>query len=54
MNNPVVDRIKAFAVKELTDAYGYCGVAEGDDMAMLNSDDKNGKDIKINIKVVDE
>lgn len=54
MTNPVLDRIKKFAIQELQAAYGYCGAAEGDDMVMLNSDDKNGKDIKITINAVEE
>ncbi len=50
MKNPVLERIKKYAIQELNAAYGYCGAAEGDDMVMLNSDDRNGKDIKITIK----
>jgi hypothetical protein len=50
MKNTVLERIKNFAIKELNAAYGYCGVAEGDDSVMINSDDKNGADIKIIIK----
>ena len=51
MTNTILDEIKAFAVKKLNNAYGFCGLAESDDFAMLNSTDKkNGKDIKITIK----
>jgi hypothetical protein len=50
MKNEVLERIKAFAIKELQNAYGYCGCASGDNSAMLNSDDKNGFDISIVIK----
>ena len=50
MNNEVLERIKAFAIKELNNAYGYCGCASGENTAMLNSDDKNGFDITITIK----
>ena len=54
MKNAILERIKDFAVKELETAYGYCGVAEGDHMAMINSDDKNGLDIKIILKTEPE
>lgn len=52
MNNPVLEEIKAFAIQKLNAAYGYCGSAEGDDIATLNSDDKAGNNIKISIKSV--
>jgi hypothetical protein len=54
MKNIVLERIKDFALQELKNAYGYVGLAEGDDMAMLNSDDGQGSDIKINIKLEKE
>ena len=54
MKNPVLEDIKNYAIKKLNEAYGYCGSAEGDDMAMLNSEDRKGMDIKINIKAVPE
>ncbi|CAM3168504.1 hypothetical protein [Moritella viscosa] len=54
MKNPVLEEIKAFAVKRLKETYGYCGVADGEDVAMINSDDRNGFDIKITIKVEPE
>ncbi len=49
MKNLVLDRIKAFAIKELTKAYGYCGVAESDDIAMLNCSDDKSNNIQIEI-----
>lgn len=49
MKNPVLDDIMRYATARLTDAYGYCGCASGDDMAMLNSEDRAGHDIIINI-----
>lgn len=49
MDNPVLEEIKEFATRKLNEAYGYCGVAECDEAAMLNSDDKAGNDIKINL-----
>ena len=54
MKNDVLEKIKKFAVNELKNAYGYCGSAEGDNVAMLNSDDKQGNDIKITIKLEPE
>lgn len=54
MKNPVLEDIKEYATKKLMDAYGFCGVASGDDMAMLNSSDREGNDIKINIKLEPE
>ena len=54
IKNPVLEEIKAFAVKRLQEEYGYCGVAENEDMAMINSDDRNGNDIKITIKLEPE
>lgn len=54
MENEILKDIIEYAKSRLTSAYGYCGVAEGAEMAMLNSDDKRGNDIKINIKITDE
>ena len=51
MDDKVLDEIKAFAINKLKNHYGYCGCAEGTDMAMINSDDGKGNDIKITIKV---
>ncbi len=50
MKNKVLEEIKAFAINKLNEAYGYCGSAEGEDMAMLNSSDRQGNDIKIVIE----
>jgi len=50
MDNKVLKDITDYATKKLIEEYGYCGVAENDEMAMLNSDDKQGQDIKITIK----
>ncbi len=54
MKNAVLEDIKNYAQKRLTEEYAYCGVASGDDMAMLNSEDGKGNDIVINIKVTPE
>jgi len=49
MNNKVLEEIKNFAIEKLKENYGYCGSAESDEMAMLNSDD-DGCEIRITIK----
>ena len=54
MENDVLKDIIEYAAKRLNAAYGYCGVAEGPKMAMLNSDDNQGNDIKIHIKLEEE
>lgn len=54
MKNQVLEEIKAFAVKRLQETYGYCGVADNDDMIIINSSDGNGSDFKITIKVESE
>jgi len=54
MNNSVLERIKNFAVSELRGNYEYCGVMESDEFILINSDDKNGKDIKIKITLTNE
>lgn len=51
MKNNVLNDIKDYAIKQLKGNYTYCGVAEGPDIAILNSSDKQGNDIKITIKV---
>jgi len=52
MKNKVMEEIKEFARKKLLETYDFCGAAEGDDMAMLNSGNKEDGDIIINFKVV--
>ena len=54
MENDVLKDIIDYATKRLNSAYGYCGVAEGKTMAMLNSEDRQGNDIKINITLKPE
>ncbi len=51
MKNEILDEIKKFAKDKLKSAYEYCGVAEGGDIALLNSDDGKGGEIKINIEL---
>ena len=50
MDNEILEDIKNYAVKRLNEAYGYCGCASGENFSMLNSDDRDGMDIKITIK----
>ena len=54
MKNTVLDDIKGYAIAKLNSAYGYCGLADSDDKAFINSDDRNGKDIKIVIELKEE
>ena len=54
MKNDVLNEIRDFAVNKLKDAYGYYGLADGDEGAFINSDDKGGKNIKIIFKLEDE
>lgn len=54
MTNETLERIKAFAINELKNAYGYCALAEGDNVAMLNSEDRDGNDVEIAIKISKE
>jgi hypothetical protein len=50
MKNDTLNSIKEFALNQLKQKYGFCGVAENDDMAVLNSSDHNGLDFKIVIE----
>ncbi len=54
MENDVLKDIIDYATQKLKTAYGFCGVAEGPKMAMLNSTDRQGNDIKIDIKLEKE
>ncbi len=47
MENQALKDIIEYARKRLTRAGEYCGVAESPTMAVLNSDDGKGNDIKI-------
>jgi len=50
MKNEILRDIVEYATKRLTDAYGYCGVASGPELVIINSDDREGHDIRIEIK----
>lgn len=54
MDNEILDDIKMYAIGRLQREYTYCGVAEGEGIVMINSDDKNGNDIAITIKITPE
>ncbi|MEM5529574.1 hypothetical protein WN093_12175 [Gammaproteobacteria bacterium AS21] len=54
MKNEILQDIIDYATKQLNSNYGYCGVAEGEKMAMLNSEDREGNDIKIVIELKPE
>ena len=54
MKNSVLNEIKDFAVRKLQEEYGYCGVAEGDMMALINSGDKETITIKLKVEVDSE
>lgn len=51
MENEVMQEIIDFATEKLNSAYGFCGVGSGDNVAMINSSDGEGNDIKITFKV---
>ncbi len=51
MDNKVLNDIIDYATKRLNAEYGYCGVAKGEKMAMLNSEDRKGSDIMIKIEL---
>jgi hypothetical protein len=49
LGNKVIEAVKGVLMKQ-----GFCGVADGDNNAMLNSDDGNGNDIIVKIEVKPE
>jgi hypothetical protein len=51
VKNEVLKDIMDYARRKLVESYTYCGVADGDDFAMLNCDDRKGNDITIEIKI---
>lgn len=54
MEDPVLEVIKHFVVVQLQSNYGYCGVMNSKNLAILNSSNGAGKDIEITIKAEDE
>ena len=54
MENEILKYIIAYAARKLNANYGYCGVAEGPEIAMLNSDDGKGGEIRISFKIEEE
>jgi hypothetical protein len=49
MDNRVLEDIKCYALQRLQREYGYCGIAESDEFAMLNSGE-DGEQITIKLK----
>ena len=49
VDNKALEDIKNYAIQRLNREYGYCGVADAPNMAMLNSGG-DGENIVINIK----
>ena len=52
MDNPILDEIMTTIVSRLKVEYGFCGLLDSPEFALINSSDGN-KDIKITIKVED-
>ena len=50
MKDKILDNIKNFAKEELRDQFGFCGCADSDNMAILNSTNSKGQDIIIKIE----
>lgn len=54
MNSKVLDDIKKYALARLQSEYGYAGCADSPDKVWINSDDRQGNDIKITIESIKE
>ena len=54
MLNKTLDEMAVTISRTLQMVYGFAGLANGEDFAMINSTDKDGNDIKITIKVEKE
>lgn len=50
MESQVLEAIKEFARKQMTQQYGFCGVAEDEHSAILNSTAPDGREIMVTIK----
>ena len=48
VKNPILDGIKQTAVATFTNQYGYCGVVDSDNFALLNSG-RDGEDFRVKI-----
>ena len=54
MESKIMKDIVSYAKEKLQTHAGYCGVADGGNFVMINSEDKDiGKDIIINFKLSD-
>ena len=51
MRDEILEAIKKYALSKLRESYGYCAFVDGDDMAVLSSEDREGNDIKIILKM---
>ena len=54
MKNRILEDIKTYIVNKLRDSYGYVGLADGDNTAMINTNGSKGRDIIIVIKEIDK
>lgn len=54
MQNEILDDIKKYAQKKITESMDYCGVCEAPNFTALNSTLPNGQDFIITIKVEDK
>jgi len=50
MEKELFEKIKKFAIAESQKAFGYCGVAEGDDLCMINTGGEQTLLIEIKIE----
>lgn len=51
MKDQILNDILKYAINRLNQAYGFCGVASGDDITMINSTNKAGEEIKIKFTI---
>lgn len=51
MDNPILDEIVMDLAAKLNAQFGFCGLLNSTDMAILNTDAGDGTDIKITFKV---
>ncbi len=52
MERDIMQKIKQFAIKECQNAFGYCSVADSENIIIINSG--NEEDLKITIKLVNK
>ena len=54
MENEILDNIKNYAIGLFQSKYGYCGIAESDKNAVINTDDGKGNNIIIKIEIKED